>query len=80
MNRRNKLLLALTIIATIFLNICVPPVTVRAWGDNSENGEGRPSYTTEEINNGAIGATQQSDGENYKDSDNYPGQIIFNSI
>lgn len=79
MNRRNKFLLALTIIATLFLNICVSPVTVRAWGDNSENGKGRPSYTTEEIDNGAIGPTQQSDGKNYKDNDNYPGQIIFNS-
>lgn len=49
-----------------------------AWGDNSE--EGRPSYTVEEINNGAIGATPVSDGEDYKNSPNYPGQIIFNTI
>ena len=60
------------------------PVTAFAWGDNytdPETGEkGRPSYTIEEINNGAIGATSVSDGEDYKNSDNYPGQIIFNTI
>ncbi|MCI9379114.1 MAG: DUF11 domain-containing protein [Eubacterium sp.] len=56
------------------------PVTVFAWGDNSESGEGRPSYTIEEINEGAIGATPQSDGEDHKNSSNYPGQIIFNTI
>lgn len=54
------------------------PLSALAWGDNSE--DGRPSYTIEEINNGAIGATPASDGENYKDSPNYPGQIIFNTI
>ena len=54
------------------------PLPALAWGDNSE--DGRPSYTIEEINNGAIGATPASDGENYKDSPNYPGQIIFNTI
>lgn len=80
MNSRNKLFLAPTIIAILFLSICVRPVAVHAWGDNSEGGKGRPSYTTEEIDNGALGATLQSDGENYKDSDNYPGQIIFNTI
>lgn len=52
-------------------------MTVWAWGDN---GGGRPSYTKEEINNGAIGATENSDGESYKESENYPGTIIFNSI
>lgn len=31
------------------------PLPALAWGDNSE--DGRPSYTIEEINNGAIGAT-----------------------
>ncbi len=56
------------------------PVTAFAWGDNSESGEGRPSYTIEEINEGAIGATPQSDGEDHKNSPNYPGQIIFNTI
>lgn len=65
---------------TFFIIMYIQPITVFAWGDNSESGKGRPSYTKEEIDNGAIGATQQSDGENYKDSDNYPGQIIFNAI
>lgn len=54
------------------------PLSALAWGDNSE--DGRPSYTIEEINNGAIGATPVSDGEDYKNSPNYPGQIIFNTI
>lgn len=54
------------------------PLPALAWGDNSEGG--RPSYTIEEINNGAIGATPISDGEDYKNSPNYPGQIIFNTI
>lgn len=54
------------------------PLPALAWGDNSEGG--RPSYTIEEINNGAIGATPVSDGEDYKNSPNYPGQIIFNTI
>lgn len=54
------------------------PLPALAWGDNSE--DGRPSYTIEEINNGAIGATPASDGEDYKNSPNYPGQIIFNTI
>ena len=63
----------------MFISVFIYPITALAWGDNSENGRGRPSYTTEEIDNGAIGPTQQSDGENYKDNDNYPGQIIFNS-
>lgn len=64
--------------------ILLPPMAVFAWGDNyadPETGEkGRLSYTIEEINNGAIGATPISDGEDYKNSDNYPGQIIFNTI
>ena len=54
------------------------PLPALAWGDNSE--DGRPSYTIEEINNGAIGATPVSDGEDYKNSPNYPGKIIFNTI
>ncbi len=53
------------------------PLSTFAWGDN---GGGRPEYTKEEINNGAIGATEISDGENYKESGNYPGKIVFNSI
>lgn len=68
----------------VFMAVFIKPITSFAWGDNyvdPETGEkGRPSYTIEEINNGAIGATPQSDGENYKNSPNYPGQIIFNTI
>lgn len=60
------------------------PITTYAWGDNYTNPEtgekGRPSYTMEEINEGAIGATSRSDGEDYKNSPSYPGQIIFNTI
>ncbi len=67
-------------ILTVALSVLLAPITVFAWGDNSEDGKGRPSYTIEEINNGAIGATSISDGENYKNSPNYPGQIIFNTI
>lgn len=67
-------------ILTVVLSVLLTPITVFAWGDNSEDGKGRPSYTIEEINNGAIGATPISDGEDYKNSDNYPGQIIFNTI
>ena len=58
--------------------ILFTPITAFAWGDDSE--DGRASYTIEEINNGAIGATSISDGEDYKNSPNYPGQIIFNTI
>lgn len=66
-------------ICTAFLTVALlTPITALAWGDNSE--DGRPSYTIEEINNGAIGATPASDGEDYKNSPNYPGQIIFNTI
>ena len=66
-------------ICTAFLTVILfTPITAFAWGDDSEYG--RPSYTIEEINNGAIGATPTSDGEDYKNSPNYPGQIIFNTI
>ena len=53
------------------------PALVSAWGDN---GGGRKSYTIDQINKGAIGATEISDGKNYKNSKNYPGTIVFNSI
>lgn len=33
------------------------PVIVSAWGDNSGNPDGRPEYTIEQINNGALGDT-----------------------
>ena len=66
-----------TIAITSVLSYGLFPLTACAWGDN---GGGRPSYTEEEIDNGAIGATEISDGENYKKTDNYPGTIVFNSI
>ncbi len=70
------------------ITVCIigflPPVKIFAWGDNyidPDTGEkGRSSYTIEEINNGAIGATPISDGGDYKNSDNYPGQVIFNTV
>lgn len=74
-----KFLAAAIVMATV-IGAALHPITVFAWGDNSEDGKGRPSYTVEEINDGAIGATPQSDGEDYKNSPNYPGQIIFNTI
>ena len=67
-------------VLSVFLEIILKTTIAFAWGDNSESGKGRPSYTIEEINEGAIGATPQSDGEDYKNSPNYPGQIIFNTI
>lgn len=75
-----KLKTFLYIVAFMILvgNLLLAPLPVLAWGDNSE--DGRPSYTIEEINNGAIGATPVSEGEDYKNSPNYPGQIIFNTI
>lgn len=71
-------------VGIILVLIGLRPITSFAWGDNyidpDTEEKGRPSYTVEEINNGAIGSTPLSDGENYKNSDNYPGQIIFNTI
>ena len=65
------------VVIVIITGIKSLSMTVWAWGDNDG---GRPSYTEEEINDGASGATESSDGENYKESDNYPGIIVFNSI
>lgn len=76
MKQKNGCIVKMTIFL-IIINFLFSSITVLAWGDNDG---GRPSYTIEEINNGAIGATQKSDGENYKNSPNYPGQIIFNTI
>jgi conserved repeat domain len=64
-------------VLSIFIYITLHSITIYAWGDN---GGGRLDYTIDEINNGAIGATEISDGENYKESENYPGIIVFNSI
>lgn len=77
-----KIYIKKTILMIIFLIISViifRPIQVSAWGDNY-GGDGRPSYTIDEINKGAIGATELSDGLNYKNNANYPGKIVFNSI
>ena len=72
---RNRFII---LICVAFLTVTLlTPITASAWGDSDG---GRPSYTVEEINNGAIGATPASDGEDYKNSPDYPGQIIFNTI
>lgn len=79
-----KSTLAIVATTAAIAGVAAMPTLVSAWGDNYVDpvtGEkGRPSYTIEQINNGAIGATKKSDGENYKNSANYPGQIIFNTI
>ncbi len=74
-----KSTLAVAATTAAIAGVAAMPSLVSAWGDNS-GGSMRPSYTIEQINNGAIGATKKSDGENYKNSPNYPGQIIFNTI
>lgn len=79
-----KSTLAVAATAAAIAGVAAMPTLVSAWGDNYVDpvtGEkGRPSYTIEQINNGAIGATEKSDGKDYKNSPNYPGQIIFNTI
>lgn len=73
-----KVFLYITAVLMIACGLLLISLSASAWGDNSE--DGRPSYTIEEINNGAIGATLVSDGDDYKNSPDYPGQIIFNTI
>ncbi len=76
-----KSTLAVAATAAAIAGVAAVPSLVSAWGDNGTYNNGhRRSYTVEEINNGAIGATKKSDGENYKNSKNYPGTIVFNSI
>lgn len=77
MRKNIRNILFFMVVIVIITGIKSLSMTVWAWGDNDG---GRPSYTEEEINDGAIGATEISDGENYKESDNYPGIIVFNSI
>ena len=52
---------------------CAGTVTASAWGDS---GGGRPNYTINEINAGALGPV----GPDAKYQEGYPGQIIFNTI
>lgn len=83
-----KSTIAIAATAAAIAGVAALPTLVSAWGDNGPRhidpvtGEeiGRLSYTIDQINAGAIGATPQSDGANYKSSPNYPGQIIFNTI
>jgi len=75
-----KSTIAIAATTAAIAGVAALPTLVSAWGDNSAGGKGRPSYTIDQINNGAIGPTKLSDGENYKNSPNYPGQIIFNTI
>lgn len=77
MKKAFKSTLAVAAVATAIAGVAAVPSLVSAWGDN---GGLRPSYTVDEINKGAIGATQLSDGDDYKNSKNYPGTIVFNSI
>lgn len=76
----NRRMPTVAIAVGLFISLGVHPQTAFAWGDNSRGGKGRSSYTVEEINDGVIGATPKSDGEDYKNSPNYPGKIVFNSI
>ena len=73
------------VVAAILTGIMTCPMTVSAWGDNyvdPDTGEkGRPSYTVDQINKeGALGPTEESAGDNYRQEPNYPGKIVFNSI
>ena len=45
---------AATSVAAIAGVVAIPKL-VNAWGDNSEGGQGRPSYTLDQINQGALG-------------------------
>ena len=76
----NRRMPTVAIAVGLFISLGLHPQTAFAWGDNSSGGKGRSSYTVEEINDGVIGATPKSDGEDYKNSPNYPGKIVFNSI
>lgn len=79
-----KSTIAIAATTAAIAGVAALPTLVSAWGDNYVDpvtgAKGRPSYTIDQINNGAIGATKISDGEDYKNSPNYPGQIIFNTI
>lgn len=57
----------------LLCRILLIPVTVLAWGDSDG---GRPEYTKEDINNGALGPV----GADAEKQPGYPGTIVFNSI
>lgn len=54
MTKQNRDRFAIIVVSIFFLaSIVLCPITVSAWGDNSE--EGRPSYTKKEIEKGILG-------------------------
>lgn len=55
------------------LGIGIGGLTALAWGDSDG---GRPEYTNDEINHGALGPA----GSDAADQEGYPGTIVFNSI
>lgn len=83
-----KSTIAIAATTAAIAGVAALPSLVSAWGnseytcfdDPSKVCKGRPSYTIQQINEGAIGATKLSDGDDYKNSPNFPGQIIFNTI
>lgn len=58
-------------ITTLLMIILLYPTTTFAWGDNSDNGKGRPSYSFQEINEKAdtFGNTPLFNSIEIKDSD-----------
>lgn len=53
MNKQNRNMFAITVASIFFLaSVVLCPITVSAWGDNSEGG--RPSYTEKEIKEGIL--------------------------
>jgi len=82
-----KSTIAIAATAAAIAGVAALPTLVSAWGDNyvdpTTGAKGRPSYTIEQINNGAIGKPcnkSAADYESCKNDPNYPGQIIFNTI
>lgn len=52
-----RIIFIIFITINILADVILFPLPVSAWGDNSGNPDGRPEYTTEQINNGALGDT-----------------------
>lgn len=69
-----KTALAVATVAAGIASIASIPSVVTAWSGT------RDSHTIEEINQGALGPTKLSHGENYKSDPSYPGTIVFNTI
>lgn len=53
--KKNVIYILSSISFLFLINILLNPITVLAWGDNTEGGKGRPSYTIDEINQGVLG-------------------------